>query len=169
MTEETQTAKLRVEEIAEIEQELSGSPDRTSGCLDALRIVQKHRGWVSDQAVLAIADHLSLSPAEVDSIATFYNLIYRKPVGKHVIAVCDSISCMITGGERLMDYLARKLGIEPGQTTSDGCFTLLPTVCLGHCEKAPVLMLDGETHGNLTEEKIDRLLEQASEKKRLTA
>jgi NADH-quinone oxidoreductase subunit E len=91
-------------------------------------------------------------------VATFYNLIFRKPVGKHVIMVCDSVSCWIMGEERLIDHLQRKLGIKPGETTPDGMFTLLPTVCLGHCDQAPVMMLDGEIIANLTEEKIDEVL-----------
>ncbi len=155
------TYQLSQDERDEIDRELEALPDRKSGCLDALRIVQKHRGWVSDEAVKAIAGYLGLSEAEVDSLATFYNLIYRKPVGKHVIAVCDSISCALTGGEWLMEYLASKLDIEPGQTTEDGKFTLLPTVCLGHCDMAPVLMMDGKIFGNLTQEKIDEILRNA--------
>ena len=82
--------------------------------------------------------------------------------------VCDSISCWVMGEEKLMDYLRKKLGIEPGQTTPDGLFTLLPTVCLGHCEQAPVMILDGEIIGNLTPEKIDRVLADAIDKPRET-
>jgi NADH-quinone oxidoreductase subunit E len=77
--------------------------------------------------------------------------------------VCDSISCFIVAGETVMNYIAAKLNIQPGQTTSDGMFTLLPTVCLGHCELSPVMMLDWEIIGNLTPEKIDMLLEQATD------
>lgn len=134
-------------------------PSRESGCIDALKVVQRHRGWVSDEAVDDIARALGVSPAEVDHVATFYNLIFRRPVGVHVIMVCDSVSCWLTGQETVLAHLIRKLGIQPGETTPDGRFTLLPTVCLGHCEQAPVMMLDGEIVGNLTEEKIDRLIE----------
>ncbi|MHB9037174.1 MAG: NADH-quinone oxidoreductase subunit NuoE [Armatimonadota bacterium] len=149
---------LSGQELHEIEDELKNLPTRRSGCIDALRIVQKHRGWVSDEAINDLADVLGMSRAEIDSVATFYNLIFRQPVGKHVIMVCDSVSCWVMGEERLIDHLQRKLGIKPGETTPDGLFTLLPTVCLGHCEQAPVMMLDGEIVGNLTEEKIDEIL-----------
>lgn len=145
-------------ERQEIEEELRHAPTPQSACIDAMKIVQKHRGWVSDEALVDISDVLGMSCAELDHTATFYNLIFRHPVGEHVILVCDSVSCWLTGYETVMQALTRKLGIQPGETTADGKFTLLPTVCLGHCEIAPVMMMDGEIHGNLTEEKIDELL-----------
>ena len=138
-------------------------PTRQAGSVDALKIIQKHRGWVSDEALDDLSPVLGLSQAELDSIATFYNLIFRKPVGRYVILVCDSVSCWIMGEERVMDHLQRKLGIRPGETTEDGMFTLLPTVCLGHCEQAPAMMLDGEIIGSLTDEKIDKILAEKRE------
>lgn len=149
-------------EKREIEEELKHSPTARSVCIDAMKVVQRHRGWVSDEALDDLSDLLGLSCAELDNIATFYNLIFREPVGEHVILVCDSISCWLTGGETVMATLQRKLGIRPGETTGDGKFTLLPTVCLGHCELAPVMMLDGEIMGNLTDEKIDQALAEAA-------
>jgi len=149
-------------ELNEINEELSHLPTRQSGCIDALKIVQKHRGWISDETLDDISTALDMSRAELDRVATFYNLIFRQPVGKHVIMVCDSVSCYVMGEENIMAYLQRKLGINPGQTTVDGIFTLLPTVCLGHCEQAPVMMFDGEVIGNLTEEKIDQILSDAA-------
>ena len=153
---------LSEEERLEIEKELENVPTRQAVAVDALKIVQKRRGYVSDEALQDLAQALDMTPAELDNVATFYNLIFRRPVGKHVILVCDSISCFLTGQERVLDYLQRKLGIQPGQTTGDGLFTLLPTVCLGHCEQAPVMMLDGEIVGNLTEERIDQALAEAA-------
>ena len=155
---------LSEQERREIEEDLEHTPTREAGSIDALKVVQRHRGYVSDEAIEDIAQELGMSPAELDSVATFYNLIFRKPVGKHVILACDSISCFLTGGEGVMAYLMSKLGIEPGQTTDDGQFTLLPTVCLGHCEQAPVVMLDWEIVGNLTEEKIDQTLSDAMQR-----
>lgn len=154
---------LTEHERTEIEEALSQAPTRQSGSIDALKIVQKHRGWVSDEALDDLSPVLELSKADLDNVATFYNLIFRKPVGRHVILVCDSVSCWIMGEERVMDHLQRKLGIQPGETTEDGMFTLLPTVCLGHCEQAPVMMLDGEIIGSLTDEKIDRILAEKRE------
>ena len=152
---------LSKQELEEINEELEHLPTKQAGCIDAMKIVQRHRGWVSDEALRDLSPVLDMSPAALDGVATFYNLIFREPVGKHVILVCDSISCWIMGQERVLDVLQRKLGIQPGQTTEDGQFTLLPTVCLGHCELAPVMMLDGEIVGNLTEEKIDVVLARA--------
>lgn len=149
---------LSEREIADIEEELSHLPTRRSGCIDALKVVQRHRGWVSDEALDDLAPVLEMTPAEIDSVATFYNLIFRRPVGKHVIFVCDSVSCWLTGQETVLACLQRKLGIQPGETTPDGKFTLLPTVCLGHCEQGPVMMLDGVIIGNLTEERIEEAL-----------
>lgn len=149
---------LSEQELREIEEELEKLPNRKSGSVDALKVVQKHRGYVSDESLEELSVVLEMTPAELETVATFYNLIFRKPVGKHVIFACDSISCFITGGEGIMQLLIEKLGIQPGQTTDDGMFTLLPTVCLGHCEQAPVMMLDWEIYGNLTPEKINEIL-----------
>lgn len=152
---------LNAQELAKIEEMLSHLPTRQAGTIDALKIVQEHRGYVPDEAIYDLAPVLEISAAEVERTATFYNLIFRKPVGKHVIFVCDSISCFLTGGETVMSYLINALGIQPGQTTPDGEFTLLPTVCLGHCDVAPVMMLDWKIIGNLTPDKIDRALADA--------
>ena len=146
-------------EQREIEEELSRYPDKQAVCVDALKIVQRHRGWVSDEAVKDVASLLCMSPHEVDGVATFYNLIYRKPVGRHVIHVCDSVSCWVMGCDGICERLKERLGISMGDTTSDGRFTLLPIVCLGVCELAPAMMIDGATHGNLTEEQLERILE----------
>lgn len=145
-------------ERQEIEAELEHFPHRQNGCIDALKIVQRHRGWVSNESVQAIADFLKMSPDAVDSVATFYNLIFRKPVGKHVIRVCDSVSCWLLGYERIREHLSAQLGIDFGQTTPDGQFTLLPIQCLGTCDHAPALMIDEDLHRDLTPEKIDEIL-----------
>jgi NADH-quinone oxidoreductase subunit E len=128
--------------------------------IDALKIVQNQRRWVSDGAVYAIADILGVSAADVEGVATFYNRIYRQPVGRHVIAVCDSIGCFLMGFDQLYGALQTKLGIKPGETTADDRFTLLPVVCLGACDKAPVLMVNDATHFNVTADNVDAVLEQ---------
>ncbi|HEV2388104.1 MAG TPA: NADH-quinone oxidoreductase subunit NuoE [Candidatus Acidoferrales bacterium] len=150
---------LSPEERREIEEELAHYPVRRAACIDALRIVQKHRGWVSDDAVRDIAELLGTSPDDIDSVATFYNLIFRKPVGRHVIMVCDSVSCWIMGYDRARDHLQSRLGVGMGQTTADGRFTLLPVVCLGACDRAPTMIVDGKLHGGLSPQKIDEVLE----------
>ena len=150
---------LSVEEINEIAAETAHYPKREAGCIDALKIVQRHRGWVSDESVHDIAVHLDMSATDVDSVATFYNLIYRKPVGRHVISICDSVSCWIMGYEQMRKHLHERLGIGFGETTSDNRFTLLPTVCLGCCDHAPAMMVDGDLHSDLDPKKIDAQLE----------
>src|SRR5580658_6636703 len=133
---------LTTEEISEIETEAAHYPKREAVCIDALKIVQRRRGWVSDESLRDIAAHLGMSPTDLDSLATFYNLIFRKPVGRHVIMLCDSVSCWIMGYERVREHLAGHLGIGFGETTPDNRFTLLPIVCLGACEQAPAMILD---------------------------
>ncbi len=146
-------------EREEIEAEVRHYPQRRNACIDALQIVQRHRGWVSDEAVQDIAAALDLSPEEVDSVATFYNLIYRKPVGQHVILLCDSVSCWVMGYERLREHLAARLGIGFGQTSADGRFTLLPVPCLGTCDHAPAMMIGTELYRDLTPERLDEILQ----------
>lgn len=150
---------LNEEEIKEIDELLPCHLRPAAACIDALMVVQKRRGWVSDDCVSALAKLLGMTPAEVDSVATFYTFIYRKPVGRHVILACDSISCWVMGHETIMEALKRKLGIAPGGTTADGRFTLLPAACLGACDLAPVMMVDGRLYGNLTAETLDEILE----------
>jgi NADH-quinone oxidoreductase subunit E len=150
---------LSAEEIKEIDAEAAWYPKREAVCIDALRIVQRHRGWISDESLRDIAGHLGMSTADVDGIATFYNLIYRKPVGRHVIMICDSVSCWIMGYDRMRKHIEQRLAIQPGKTTADGRFTLLPIVCLGCCDRAPAMMVDGDLHGDLDPQKIDSALE----------
>src|SRR5580693_4444130 len=109
---------LTTEEINEIEHEAAHYPRRDAVSIDALKIVQRHRGWVSDESIRDIAGHIGMSPADVDSVATFYNLIFRKPVGRHVIMVCDSVSCWVMGCDGVQAHLRERLGIAPGETTS---------------------------------------------------
>ena len=149
---------LSEEEIKEIQEEIKQYPYPAVACIDALKIVQHHRGWVSDESVKDIAQILSISNEEVDGIATFYSRIYRKPVGRNVILICDSVSCMIMGYESLYEHISKKLGISFGGTTSDGRFTLLPNSCLGDCDNAPALMINNDLFNRITVEKIDELL-----------
>ena len=150
---------LSAEEIREIESEAAHYPKRQAAGIDALRVVQRHRGWVSDEALREVAALLGASAEELDGVASFYNLVFRQPVGRHVILVCDSVVCWSLGYEQLRERLSARLGIGLGQTTSDGRFTLLPSVCLGACDHAPVLMIDGDTHLDVSVDRIDELLE----------
>ena len=150
---------LTVEERQEIETELARYPTRQAVCIDAMKIVQRHRGWISDECIRDIAELLEMSPADLDSVATFYNLIFRKPVGRHVVMICNSVSCWIMGYERMREHLTSRLGIQFGETSPDNRFTLLPIVCLGACDHAPAMLVDNELHADLDPARIDEVLE----------
>lgn len=151
---------LHPDDRAAIEHEIEHYHDPRAASIDALKIVQKRHGWVPDGAIAAIGEVLGIPATDVEGVATFYNLIFRQPVGRHVIKVCDSIGCFLTGYDEVRDALSARLGIGLGQTTSDDRFTLLPICCLGACDKGPVLMIDDDTHGNVTPAGIAQLLEQ---------
>ena len=141
-----------------IEAEAGHHEQRRAAVSEALMIVQETRGWVSDESVRDIAEVLGMTVEEVDGIATFYDLVFRKPVGRHVIMVCDSVSCWIMGEQTISAHLKQRLGVELGGTTADGMFTLLPVGCLGACDRAPAMMVDGEIYEDLTPERADEIL-----------
>ena len=126
--------------------------------VDLLRAIQAHHGWVPDDGVLLTAETLGVLPIEVEEVATFYDKIFRREVGRRVIHVCDSVCCWATGAEMIAGHLQKSLGIGLGETTADGLFTLLPTCCLGACGDAPAMMIGLTTYGHLTPEKMDRIL-----------
>jgi NADH-quinone oxidoreductase subunit E len=150
---------LSPKEKEKIQEEIKLYPYPAAACIDALKIVQEHRGWISDEAVSDIAAELDMPAAEVESIATFYTRIYRKPVGRNIILICDNISCMIMGYEPVYKKISEKLSIRFGETTADGRFTLLPISCLGDCDHAPSMMINNDLHNNIELSKIDEILE----------
>ena len=148
------------EQIKEIEEIYQHFPLKSAACIEGLKVVQKYHRWVSDEAVKELAEILDMSPAAIDSVATYYSLIFRRPVGRHVIMVCNSVSCWIMGYEKIIAHLKNKLAIEYGETTADDCFTLLSIPCLGSCDRAPVIIIDEDLHKDLTTEKLDTILKQ---------
>lgn len=150
---------LSPEERQEIEAELPHYPKKQALSIDAMKIVQKHRGWVSDEALQDIAEFLGMSTSDLDGVATFYNLIFRKPVGRHVVYVCDSVSCWIMGARHITRQLTTRCGARLGESTADGRFTLLPIVCLGACDRAPVMMVDDDLHVDLEPAKVGEVLD----------
>ena len=149
---------LTTEEIHEIEEAIKQVPVKKAACIEALKIVQEHRRWVSDESLKEVAAYMSMSPEELDSVATFYNLIFRRPVGRHIILLCDSISCWVMGYETILEHLTKTLGIKYGETSADGRYTLLPNPCLGTCDCAPALMIDNDLYRNLTVDQLDEIL-----------
>jgi NADH-quinone oxidoreductase subunit E len=151
---------LDQETIDALKKQAAEHPHPREMIVDVLRAIQSAHGWVPDEGVELAGEIVGLSPLQVEEIATFYDKIYREPVGRRVIHVCDSVCCWSREGEEMYGYLQRKLGIVPGQTTSDGAFTLLPTPCLGACGDAPAMMIGLITYGKLTPERIDEILEE---------
>lgn len=149
---------LTEKEIKQLDIELDAFERKTDGILEALKVIQEARGWVSDASVDELAVYLETTAEEIEAIATFYPMIYRKPVGRHIIQVCDSIVCWIMGYEGIYARLQELLGIRPGETTPDGRFTLLPICCIGACDGAPALLIDGRLHRNITAGNIDEIL-----------
>ncbi|MGH8516114.1 MAG: NADH-quinone oxidoreductase subunit NuoE [Panacagrimonas sp.] len=142
----------------EIEEEMHHYPDTRAASIGALKIVQKHRGWVPDAAIPVVARMIGSDAADLEGVATFYSLIFRQPVGRHVVTVCDSISCHLTGYDELRIALEAKLGIRYGQTTPDQRFTLLPICCLGACDRGPTMMIDEDLHGDVDPNGLDKIL-----------
>lgn len=141
-----------------IDHEISLVPYKKAACIEAMKIVQKERGWISDDSLKEIADYLEMSTSELDSVATFYNLIFRKPVGKHIILLCDSITCWVMGYQPIYQALENKLGIGFGQTTADNQFTLLPNACLGCCDHGPALMINNDLYRDVKTNELDNIL-----------
>jgi NADH-quinone oxidoreductase subunit E len=131
--------------------------------VDVMFALQDHYGYLSDEAVEEVADLLSMSPLEVEELATFYTFVYREPVGKYVIHICDSVICWMEGHEAITEHLCLKLGIEMGETTADGLFTLLPVCCIGYCDRAPAILINKKVYGPLTPEKLDDILAELRE------
>ena len=150
---------LTEEEKREIEKEIRRSESKKAAAVEALKVVQRHRGWVSQDDIAELSEALDMTPDELDAVATFYSLIFRKPVGRQVILICDSVSCWIMEYERMLQHLMSRLGIRLGETTSDGRFTLLPVACLGACDHAPAMMVGETLYTDLTPEKIDGIFE----------
>lgn len=146
-------------DIQEIRSHLAHYPQKRAACVEALKAIQKRYRWVNDEHLAQLAALLDMTADELDSVATFYNLIYRQPIGRHVVLLCDSVSCWIMGYETVLAHLLKRLGVSAlGQTSPDDRFTLLPTACLGACDHAPAMMIDDELYGDLNEAMIDSIL-----------
>ncbi|MGR9046001.1 MAG: NADH-quinone oxidoreductase subunit NuoE [Gammaproteobacteria bacterium] len=161
MTERTENPDfegLSFTETREIIAEMSHYEDKAAVSIEALKIVQKHRRWISNECLVAVAKLLELAPAQLEAVATFYNLIYRKPVGRTVIHCCDSVTCWMLGGDRIREALCRRLNVEPGEMSGDGEYTILPSACLGACDHAPVALVGDELRVDLTENAVNEIL-----------
>jgi NADH-quinone oxidoreductase subunit E len=138
---------LSDDEIRQLDGILGHYPDRRAAAATAMRILQARRRWLSEEALADLGKYLGVTVAELDSIATFGNMVFRKPVGEHIVLVCDSFACWSLGYADLRAAVEAELGVGMGQTTADGRFTLLPIVCLGACDRGPAMMVDDELYG----------------------
>jgi NADH-quinone oxidoreductase subunit E len=150
---------LTEEERRAVEEQVADCECAESASVEALQALQRYRGWISDEGIRDVAPLLGMSPEALDGVATFYSFIFRRPVGRHVICLCDSVTCYIMGHENILDHVSRRLGIRTGETTPDNRFTLLPISCVGLCDHAPAMLVDLDLYGDLDGAKIDEILE----------
>jgi len=143
---------------ATLVQRVAAAVTRREAAVDVMKELQRHYGWLTDEALEEASQLLGLSPLQAEELATFYEMIYRRPVGRHVVHVCDSISCWASGGETLLESLTHLLNIEPGSTSADGAVTLLPCSCLGNCGEAPCMMVGKVQYGRMTPESVARIV-----------
>jgi NADH-quinone oxidoreductase subunit E len=132
---------------------------KRSGVFEALRVVQERNGGsLTVEWMDAVAEYLGLPPISVYEVATFYSLYFLQPVGTHVIDVCTNVSCALNGADEIMAHLKKRLGVEVGETTQDGKFTLREVECLGACVGAPACQIGKKYYENLSAEKMDEIL-----------
>ncbi len=154
---------LSKEAVARIEAELPKYPDRRSLTLPALRIAQEDLGYVSEPAMIDIAEILELTPIQVYDVATFYSQYNMKPVGTYLVQVCKTLSCALVGAASIVEHLQKKLGIGIGETTEDGFFTLKVVECLASCGSGPMMQINDRYYEQLTPEKVDQILSDLKE------
>ena len=150
---------LTDEELRDLEELLPHYPDRRAAADSALRALQRRRRWLSDESLADLGEFLGMSVAELDSLATFANMLFRQPVGRHIVLLCDSFACWSLGHDGLRAEVETQLGVGMGGTTPDGRFTLLPIVCLGACDRGPAMMVDADLHGPVAPGGVGAILE----------
>ena len=150
---------LSDDETRQLDAILGHYPDRRAAAATAMRIVQAHRRWLSDDSLADLGVYLGMSIEELDGLATFANMVFRKPVGRHIVLVCDSFACWSLGYAELRAAVEAEFGVRMGQTTPDDRFTLLPIVCLGACDRGPALMVDADLHGPVEPAEVAGILE----------
>jgi NADH-quinone oxidoreductase subunit E len=151
--------EFTAEQLAEVRRLHGLYPDKRGALLPVLRLAQETFGYISLEVEEYVAGLFDLSAAHVHEVVTFYTLFFQQPPGRHVVSVCHNLSCHLMGSKGIVEHLARRLGVEVGETTPDGRVTLLTVECLCACEQAPMMQVDDRYEGLLTPEKVDRILE----------
>lgn len=136
-------------------------PSKEASLLAVLHMANDEFGWLDDGAYSYVSELTGVPKSKVYSVATFYGMYNQKPVGRCHLQLCRNVSCMIAGADDILAHICEKLNIQPGETTPDGRFTLTLVECLGSCGKAPAMMVNGEYHESLDNEKVDRILDAA--------
>lgn len=147
----------REREFADI---LSRYPNKMAATIPVLHLCQEQEGWISDDVIRFVAERLEVSTAHVKGVVTFYTLFNQKPVGKHTVWVCRTLSCALRGADGILHHCEKRLGIKEGETTKDGKITLKTAECLAACGQAPMIQVDKEYHENLTTADVDRILDE---------
>jgi NADH-quinone oxidoreductase subunit E len=145
---------------AQLQDRVAQAESPREQAINVMYEVQRYYGHLTDEGLEEAAALLGMTPLELEELATFYDFIYREPVGRFVLHVCDGVVCWMFHEGSLFDYLCRKLGVCAGEVTADGMFTVLPTACIGYCDQAPAMVINGKFFGHLTPERIDEILEQ---------
>ena len=147
------------ETLKQFEQTVARYPKKEAAMLPVLYLAQKEFGHLGPEAIAYVAKLMEQSPARVHGVVSFYTMYNVKPIGRHHIQVCRTLSCALGGAERITSFIKKKLGIEPGQTTADGRFTLSEVECLASCGTAPMMQVNDGYYENLTEEKVTAILD----------
>lgn len=147
------------ETLKQFDEVVSRYPEKKSAVLPVLYMAQKEFGHLSQEAIEYVAKLMDIPAVRLYGIVTFYTMFNMKPVGRHHLQVCRTLPCALLGSERITNYLKKKLGINLGETTPDGRFTLSEVECLASCDTAPVMQINDDYYENLSEEKIDKVIE----------
>jgi len=149
--------KHLIPEFEKLKERLPPGLDSTL-VLPCLRRIQEDRGYIADEDIDGLVGYLGVPRIQIEEVLTFYSMLRRKPIGRYHVQVCHNVSCSMRGAERMIDSLSRRLGVQPGQTTPDGRFTLSRVECLGSCGTAPVVMVNERYHELQTDESLEQLL-----------
>ena len=155
----TPKEKFTFSDSEKVEKILSQYPDKKSATLPLLHLAQSEKAYISSSVINTVAHLVDCHPAVVMDCVSFYTMLYTKPYGRHIIQVCQTLSCSLNGADTLVDHMTGKYGIKPGETTTDERFTLMKVECLGSCGTAPVVQVNKVYHEDLSKEKFDDLLE----------
>jgi len=146
--------------LRKIEETITLYPEKSAALLPVLHVIQDESGFVSPGAESWVAAKLAIRPIRVREVLSFYTMLRRAPAGRSTIQVCHNVSCTLAGAGDILRFIAEKLGIGPGETTADGAVTLVTVECLGNCDHAPCLQVDGVDHGPATRETVVAIIEE---------